>query len=42
VTRLHETGLRIADEALKAGFDRTLAKPVVGVEKDDLVADCGS
>jgi hypothetical protein len=37
-----ETGLRMANKALKAGFDRTLAKPVVCVEKDDLVADRGS
>jgi hypothetical protein len=32
----------MADEALKASFDRTLAKPIVGVQKDNLVADRGS
>jgi hypothetical protein len=37
-----ETRLRMANEALKASLDRTLAKPVVGVEKDDLIADRGS
>ena len=40
-TAVDETGLRMANEALEAGFDRTLAKPVVSVEKDDLVADRG-
>src|SRR5215469_9276875 len=40
-TAVDETGLRVANEALEAGFDRVLAKPVVSIEKDDLVAYCG-
>src|SRR5215471_13936005 len=36
-TAIDETGLRVANEALETGFDRALAKPVVSVEKDDLV-----
>jgi len=36
-TAVDETGFRMASEALEAGFYRTLAKPVVSIEKDDLV-----
>jgi hypothetical protein len=36
-TAVYETGLRVANEALETGFDRALAKPVVSIEKDDLV-----
>jgi hypothetical protein len=38
-TAVDETGLRMANEALEAGFDRALAKSVVSIEKDDLIGD---
>ena len=36
-TAVNEAGLRMANEALETGLDRALAKPVISIEKDDLV-----
>src|SRR6516164_2576486 len=37
-TAVDETGLRMTNEALKAGFNRALTEPVVSIDKDDLLA----